>query len=456
MDAILAEHLTIVAPGPIRRPLARLATFRRKGRKPPTEARVVRAFHNAPDAITVPRGLLPRVKDLAPARVVDKRLAFESADFGWRGSLYPYQAAAAREIYRLEGGVVVIAPGGGKTRTGLALAAIWGQPTLWLCHTKELATQAMRNARELYHLPPSAYGTVIDGIGPSERQRPLFTVAMVQSLANNPDLTAQLARKVGTVIVDESHHAPSATFQTVIGRFPAKHRVGLSATPDRTDGLGPLMVAMLGDLVVVPLRTLVAAGRVLLPRVEIVRTSFEMWVEDESVGAWNSLEAARAQDRERNRLILALALRGYRAGRKVLVLVNRKDHARALAKALNAEGAIAFAATGEAEEAQRARWFSLLERGQAVVIATRLADEGLDLPRLDTLILGAAARSRVRLEQQVGRVMRTAGGKKDAVVYDLADTLVPAYRRQVSERVAYYREVGYELSAWSVGKRRDG
>lgn len=571
----------MVAPGPIRRPLASLATFERTGRRPPGEQKIVRAYHNVPQAITVPRGLLTQVARLAPLRVIDRRLAFEPVDFGWRGELYPYQAAAAKEIYRLGGGVVVMCPGGGKTITGLALAATWGQPTLWLVHTRELARQAMDRARQVYRLPTSAYGTVIDGLGPGENQRPIFTVAMVQSLANNPTLTAELAGRVGTVIQDECfpagtlvdgrpieeiregdmvwsyneetgelarrrvvramkrpsprrlvrfvaagrsvlctanhpvrttggwvqastlkvgeavfllegialregrissadrvtapstsvynleiegahtyfangvlvhncHHTPAESFRRVVGRMPARYKLGLSATPDRTDGLGPLMEAMLGKLVQVPLKVLVDAGRVLLPRIELVGTSFEAWADGDERTVWNQFEALRAQDAERNRLIVALAMRALAAHRRVLILVTRRDHAHLLARVLTAKGAQAFAATGEAQETQRARWFGLLQEGRCIVIATRLADEGLDLPRLDTLILAAAASSKVRLEQQIGRVMRTAGGKKDAIVYDLCDTRVPTYRRQVKERLAYYREVGYETRGWTT------
>lgn len=409
---------------------------------------MVLAYHNVPAAITVPRGLLPAVRALAPVKVHDRRLAFARADFGWRGDLYPYQAAAAREVFRRDGGVLVMAPGGGKTVCGLAVAAAWGQPTLWVTHTKELAHQALDAARRFYHLPPEAFGLVMDGLGPGEHQRPLITVAMVQTLAANEELTRGLAARVGTVLLDEAHHQPAVSFSRVVGRFPARFRGGLSATPDRTDGLGPLMQAMLGSLVVVPLRTLVLAGRILLPRIELVHTGLEAF---EGEGDdWNALEALRAQDRERNRLILRLAAGACRAGRRCLILVNRKDHSQILAQALDKAGVRAFAATGEVVDTQRARWFSLLERGEAVVIATRLADEGLDLPRLDTLILAAAARSRVRLEQQIGRVMRTASGKRDAVCFDLADVRIGAYARQVRERLDYYADVGYAVRQWSA------
>ena len=56
-----------------------------------------------------------------------------------------------------------------------------------------------------------------------------------------------------------------------------------------------------------------------------------------------------------------------------------------------------------------------------MLVATQLADEGLDMPSLDALILAVPQRNPGRLEQRVGRVSRSAPGKAAADVYDLVD-----------------------------------
>jgi superfamily II DNA or RNA helicase len=78
-----------------------------------------------------------------------------------------------------------------------------------------------------------------------------------------------------------------------------------------------------------------------------------------------------------------------------------------------------------------------------VLIATQLADEGLDLPRLDTLILGVPQRNAARLEQRVGRIARPAPGKLGAIVYDLCDG-------GNAERLWYQRRKVYRMMGCPV------
>jgi hypothetical protein len=121
-------------PGALRGDLLRLATYRRKGRVP-KEARIVVdpdlpaamartageretlreqleagrlvCFGvSAPEAVWLPRGLLPQVRALADVQVVDRRLAFRRMDFRWRSELDATQYRAVSEIVRQGGGLL--------------------------------------------------------------------------------------------------------------------------------------------------------------------------------------------------------------------------------------------------------------------------------------------------------------------------------------------------------------
>lgn len=430
----------VTAEAGFERQLARMAAFRRKGRVPSGQLRLVVLVRKDKGRLILPRGLLWRVQRVAGRNIVveDRRLRFAPRPYRWTGRLYTYQQAAVQTVYRQQGGVLVSAPGSGKTVMGLALVAAWGQPTLWLTHTTRLAEQALEQAHRLFDLPQSAYGSIGEGaysVG-------LFTVAMIQTLGKRPDIVRYLAPRIGTVVVDEAHHAPADTYLRIISRFPAAYRLGLSATPDRTDGLGPAMVAVLGGRVMVPLQVLLAAGRVMRPRVLIARSAFR--VSAQNLG-WAELERLRARDPHRNGLIVELVRRFYANRRKTLVLVTRKDHARILAKALVSVGIPAYAVIGELTPERRDRYLAAMENGRAVCVATRLADEGLDLPALDTLILASAARSPVQLDQQIGRVMRAMPGKPVPIVVDIADSHVHTYAKQARKRAQHYERLGLEV-----------
>ena len=71
----------------------------------------------------------------------------------------------------------------------------------------------------------------------------------------------------------------------------------------------------------------------------------------------------------------------------------------------------------------------------------QLAKEGLDIPRADRLFLVQPVRDATAIQQAVGRIMRPAPGKADALVYDFVDILVPTCKSQFSARKTVYRKL---------------
>jgi superfamily II DNA or RNA helicase len=81
-----------------------------------------------------------------------------------------------------------------------------------------------------------------------------------------------------------------------------------------------------------------------------------------------------------------------------------------------------------------------------VILATgRLAGEGFDLPRLDTLFLAAPVSWRSVLQQYVGRLRRRHPDKQAVIVYDYVDSGVPQLARMYQRRVTSYRSLGYHI-----------
>jgi CxxC-x17-CxxC domain-containing protein len=80
----------------------------------------------------------------------------------------------------------------------------------------------------------------------------------------------------------------------------------------------------------------------------------------------------------------------------------------------------------------------LRNRELNVVFATKVADEGLDIGHLDRLFIATPYRSAHKVKQQVGRIMRPAEGKSDAIVYDFVDEKIPVLQNQVEIRKDIY------------------
>jgi superfamily II DNA or RNA helicase len=85
-----------------------------------------------------------------------------------------------------------------------------------------------------------------------------------------------------------------------------------------------------------------------------------------------------------------------------------------------------------------------------ILIATTLADEGLDIPSLDALILGGGGKSSTRAYQRVGRVLRPSEGKEKAMILDFIDA-APYLDGHSQARLALYRheqEFEVEIGGW--------
>jgi len=440
----LGAAITIDADAPhgLRRAVAEALTLpnpayraaEENGRSTRDLAAWLRYFETDHDgAITVPRGAAELVHrtclahDLTPSWSDETHLA-ASVSFDERVTLSPVQQRAVGETLRRRVGVLEAPAGSGKTIMAMALIARRQQPTLIIVHTRELAAQAAQRAVAVLGLDPAEIGFVGDG---QCRVGERLTVALVQTLARGipPALL-----DVGHVVVDECHHAPAEQMATVVGQFRARYLLGLTATPYRRDGLDAVIGYHLGPTVA-RIAAADLADRLILPR--IVKRDTGMRPRGDS---FTEIVSELVADPERNALIVRDVVEAVGHGRRCLVLSDRVDHVEALTALLQAEGVRAAALHGRLGKRTRGQVVEDLAAGALdVAVATgSLVGEGFDCPRLDALFLTTPVSYGGRVVQYLGRVSRTAPGKRDALVYDYCDDnrmLWSTYRN----RTAVYR-----------------
>ena len=386
--------------------------------------------------LILPRGASRLLREAAAAEGEqiswsDKRHSVEPLSLPMSLRLREYQAKAVAALFATQQGFVVVPCGGGKTVIGVAALCATGQPSLVIVHTRELLDQW----REAFK-SSTGYdaGTISEGkVYPRH-----FTVATVQTLSSmDPKDLRELGRTFGAVVVDELHHVPAATFQRVLPFFPAKFRFGLTATPDRTDGLSPMLELCIGAKVMqVQHKELVDAGHLIVPRVLPLRTG--VLCETDSHTA---LISELVFDEDRNRALVRLVKREATLGRTVLVLSARVDHCQRLVARLGAADVEAVAMTSALSKTKRREAMDRFRSGALkVVCATSLADEGLDISRLERLVLATPARAESRTIQRLGRLMRPHPGKGTPVLYDLVDS-DGLSQRQFKARQRAYRKV---------------
>ena len=352
-------------------------------------------------------------------------------------TLRGYQREALAAWWKRKAGIIVAPCGAGKTAIGLTAVLHLPTPALVLVHTGDLLRQWRERAEAL----GIEVKTVSEGNGPV---RARLVIATMQTLALWPFWQlAEWGAGFGLVIVDEAHHVPCATLTDVLYELPGRYRLGLTATPTRADGLTPILLGHMGPIrAEVSRQALAEAGAIIVPRIERIATA---WTPDAEADYVQMVTAA-TEDDARNIQIADLAATAVQAGRHVLIQTERVEHAKALSRLIgDRHGLGSVAVYGALGAKARALALSQVASGACpILIATQLADEGLDLPILDTLILGVPQRNAARLEQRVGRIARPAPGKVDAIVYDLLDGGLAA--RLQWARLKVYRMMGCEVS----------
>jgi len=288
------------------------------------------------------------------------------------------------------------------------------RPTLVLVHTRDLATQWDQRVRRLLGMAPvspSGAAAFVKAATAAMINVKGMVITTVQTLAK-VDPWDLAGMRFGTVILDEAHHAPASTFQAVLGNIACDTVYGLTATPNRDDGWTPAMYAWLGPKrYEVQARDLQRVGLTMAPTVCEVVTPFHSWS-----GDFTTIVNDLTDSGDRNALIAQLV--AEHGTFPQLVLTSRVEHAEALAALIPD----AVAVVGRTRDRDAA--FARVRAGEAkVLIATQLADEGLDLPELVAVHLVAPCRAGNRVIQRIGRVMRASSGKARPVVYDYVDNM---------------------------------
>ena len=357
-------------------------------------------------------------------------------------NLRPYQVDAVNALIDKVQGYVVLPCGGGKTTLGASAAIMLGEATIICVHTEDLAYQWSDTIERLCYEKPR-----IVGCGTPNDMTPLkqgeIAVCLIQTLSKSIEKSLPLLESAGAIIVDECHHVAANSFQRIISRCTARYRWGLTATPSRPDNLDFMLDLHLGPrLFEMSTSELVDLGFLMRPEVQPVYTHWSPAEKDYDKDG--RLIYARAvtkacKDGERSQLIMDLARIAYQENRTTMILVPRVGYANAIAQRLQQEGINATSVTGQSNKHARKHRLNDVRSGRSsVIVATQLADEGLDVPNLDCLILATAGRAQGRAIQRAGRIMRISENKQKPIIFDLIDG--GPFKSQWKSRVRAYKE----------------
>ena len=274
----------------------------RMGRWNGETLRQLRYFTETDDGnLVTPRGFIRQLIGLCRRHNVqfdidDKRRILPEMDFTFHGQLKPFQQEAVDEMLQKNFGTQSAPTGAGKTVMALYIIAERKQPALIICHTKELAFQWINRIETFLGIPAAEVGIIGNG---KKTVGDRITVALVQSLYK---CASDVSPRIGHLIVDECHRAPSRTFTEAVTAFDSKYMLGLSATPWRRDKLSKLIFWHIGDVIhEVDKADLVESGDILKAEVITRKTEFKPYFDPTT--EYSRMLSELTEDTGRNNLI---------------------------------------------------------------------------------------------------------------------------------------------------------
>ncbi len=398
--------------------------------------------------LSMPRGFMRDFKDGLTAQgytldAKDATTRKRLLRIGRRVEPLPWQAPAMEAIITNREGIYKAPAGSGKTVSVLATIRQLGVKSLIIINTKDILRQWQERVATFLgeSYPVGQVGDNVFDVSP------YITIATAQTLHARYDqlMYEGFFDQFSFVCLDECHHATADTYNRIMDSFASHWRIGVSATPDKTGDFA------LASLVLGPVFHETKPSEVtnlIKPKVVRVKTNFFF----KYVGArpgrrsnYNQLIDALVADPDRNELIVRRIMKNQ--GHHQLVLSKRLKHLDLLEQMLRDEGfsdpILRITGDDTMEVRDHARDFAN-ERPSALL--STLADEAMDIPRLDRLHLAYPQSNAGLRTQQVGRVERKHSDKEDSIIYHYADLRVRILDKQwKGQRREVYTPRGYEI-----------
>jgi len=356
--------------------------------------------------------------------------------------LRPYQQRAVEWAKSGVDGLIIAPAGCGKTVIASSIIkhfARWPEWTFgWLAPTRETCQQAI----------DSLIAVGVD-------------ISRVE--VRCPHDSVDFSRK-NLIIVDEAKHAPATIWRKIIESCKGL-RFGFDATPWSDDSERNEILRKLFRDTQFEIRREELAGVLAHATVYMHYATdlhLQQWIDDQierlftarkrymqvsqpilrAMCAWEALtEIGICGNKKRNEAAIKLANCSSATG-PTLVLVPRVSLGEVYAYEI--KGSILVHSKMPKKDRREA-----MEEFKAgnipTMIATSLADEGLDLPNVHTLVMVSGGRSAQKTIQRASRALRRAPGKDTAIIHDFKDTFHPLAQAHSKKRVKCYKELGCSI-----------
>jgi superfamily II DNA or RNA helicase len=290
---------------------------------------------------------------------------------------------------------------------------------LFVAHREEILTQTLATFRQALRDP--AFGELWVGNHRPEMFDHVF--ASIQSL-NSAGLTHLDSRHFDVVVIDEFHHAAAQSYRALLEHVQPAELLGLTATPERSDGL-PVLEWFDGRIAA-ELRLWDAIDQQRLSAFAYygIHDGLDLrelpWRRGRGYDVAGLSNLLTANDAVAKLVLKQLVEHVDDISRmRALGFCVSVEHARFMARVFQASGVNATAIWSDTPELERRQaLLDLAARRINIIFSVDLFNEGVDVPAVDTLLMLRPTDSATLFLQQLGRGLRRSAGKAVCTVLD--------------------------------------
>ncbi len=306
--------------------------------------------------------------------------------------------------------LLISATGTGKTYlSALDVAATAPKRVLFLAHRKRILTASERSFRNVLG-SSYTYEQLESGHAPQAS----CSFGMMLSVAKHLDDFDP--EYFDYIIIDEAHRAGSKSYQDILSHFKPKFFLGMTATPERSDGYD---VFRLFNHVIAYRITLQDAleNNMLAPFHYFGIADLE--INDQTVDDPTMFSHLASEERAEHIMSKIEEYTVAKTTRRGLIFCNRNDEARELSAKFNEHGYKTTALSGSDSDEIRDRAIARLESGELeYIFSVDIFNEGIDIPSINQVIMLRRTDSAIVFVQQLGRGLRKATDKEYTLVLD--------------------------------------
>ena len=349
------------------------------------------------------------------------------------------------------GGLISLKCGGGKTVLALYLASILKKKTIVIVHKDFLMTQWRDRIQQF--LPDARIGKIQQNTIDIEDKD--IVLAMVQSLSQkeyDPDVFSSF----GLAIFDECHHLGAEVFSKSMAKVSSKYMLGLSATPDRKDGLRKVFEWYIGPMVY--------SSKNDTNEDYIETRIYEYYDEDKQYSKLELLYNKKpcmprminniSYHAPRCQFINDIIKKEYDNGRKILVLGDRREYLNTTEKWI--QDNISPDIVGQYVGGMKPSELRDSQEKDIILGTFSMASEGMDIPKLNTIVLASPKSDVV---QSVGRILREKANVRThhPLIIDFKDTHpnLGMFEKQCEKRIKYYKKCNHEIHYYQMNGEKE-